>query len=173
MPPLVAPPPSCQDYIIVHGWCWFYSEPVNCLEVASVKEICPKGKRGGIIHSRLLCPPLQRVHACGLVVPKLFSLWLACCPRGSPCAFHFHSSLTTVLLNTEPPSSHHPNSTFQLRDLMVPGVSPLPCRQTACWLSPRNRLQHKLSAEEQDALCIFLRPGIQIPFRGCICLIAA
>lgn len=97
------PAPSCQDYIIVHGWCWFYSEPVNCLEVASVKEICLKGKQGGIIHSRLLCPPLQRVHACGLVVLTLFSLWLACCPRGSPCAFHFHSSLTTVLLNTEPP----------------------------------------------------------------------
>lgn len=112
MPPLVAPPPSCQDYIIVHGWCWFYSEPVNCLEVASVKEICPKGKRGGIIHSRSLCPPLQRVHACGLVVPKLFSLWLACCPRGSPCAFHFHSSLTTVLLNTEPhpPTTQTPHS---------------------------------------------------------------
>lgn len=34
------------------------------------------------------------------------------------------------------------------------------------------RLQHKLGTEERDALCIFLRPGIQIPFRGYVCLIA-
>lgn len=35
-----------------------------------------------------------------------------------------------------------------------------------------NRREHKLTAEEQDTLCIFLRPGIQFSFRACIFLIA-
>lgn len=30
------------------------------------------------------------------------------------------------------------------------------------------RWEHKLTAEEQDTRCIFLRPGIQLSFRGCI-----
>lgn len=82
---------------------------------------------------RLMLQPAWGVNACGLVL-KLFSLWFASHPLGSPCSFHFHSFPALLLLNTEPPSSYHPNATFQPHDFMVPGVSPLPCRQAACWL---------------------------------------
>lgn len=111
------------------------------------------------------------VSACLWASPEAVFFVACLLSTGEPMrlSFSFFSDYSAFEHRT-PPSSHHPNSTFQLRDLMVPGISPLPCRQTARWLSLRNRLQRKLSTEEQDALCIFLRPGIQIPFRGCICL---
>lgn len=116
------------------------------LEVAFIKEIYLKYKWSPILQKCsffILCTQwwdcrlmLQASHErmpggsswscflCGL--PPVY--WEACIP------FIFFFFPTPVLLNTEPPSSHHPNSTFQPRDFIVPGVSPLPCRRAACWL---------------------------------------
>lgn len=146
---------------LLRNYAWNKNEDLICKNAHFCSSVQPGGTTGWCS-----CLPHGRVSSCGLVL-KLFTLRFAPWPLGSLC-IHFHSSPAPVLLNTEPPSSHLPNPTFQPRDLMVPGVSPLPCRQAARWLLQGNRREHKLTVEEQDALCIFLRPGIQFPFRGCI-----
>lgn len=35
-------------------------------------------------------------------------------------------------------------------------------------LAGGSRREHKLTTEERDSFCVFLRPGIQFSFRGCV-----
>ena len=70
-----------------------------CFGVASLKEMPEIKNEGGINVPLALSSAVEPAR----LVLTVFSLWRACCSLGSPCSSHFHSSLTTVLLNTEPP----------------------------------------------------------------------